>query len=142
MALWRRQQFSRRMSLQKKKEEPPFRRSSSLIKQRTTHSFFRRKTHFRRAANRRKTLYSSRFLGFYLFFTFHQYHALNVVRVDGIDVCRLIFIVSVRGNMSMSSWLILEKSLFAGTYRQFHISHEQAHGKATAKVSPQWYPHG
>jgi hypothetical protein len=56
----------------------------------------------------------------------HQYYALNVARVDGIDVCRLIFIVSVRGNMSMSSWLILEKSLFAGTYRQFHISHEQA----------------
>jgi len=30
----------------------------------------------------------------------HQYHALHMGRLDGIDVCRLFFIVSVRGNMS------------------------------------------
>lgn len=42
---------------------------------------------------------------------------LNVGRVDGIDVCGLFFIVSVRGNMSMGFSVIFEKAPFAGTYQ-------------------------
>jgi hypothetical protein len=38
-------------------------------------------------------------------------------RVDGIDVCEAIFIVSVRGNMSMGFSVIFEKPPFKETYQ-------------------------
>jgi len=45
----------------------------------------------------------------------HQYHALNMGRVDGIDVCGQFFVASVRGNMSLGFSVIFEKLSFKET---------------------------
>gem|GEM_PF-6767650 len=45
----------------------------------------------------------------------HQANGLNMARVDGIDVCGLFFIASVRGNMSMGFSVIFEKPSYEET---------------------------
>lgn len=67
------------------------------------------KTHFRHAANHRKTLYLSRFSGSYPFFTF-CIKATHSTWVELMELMSLNFIiVSVRRNMSMSFLVIFEK---------------------------------
>ena len=50
-------------------------------------------------------------------FSRHQTHRLNMGGVDGIDVCGLIFIVSVRGNMSIAFGLVLK---IVRTWKHIH----------------------
>jgi hypothetical protein len=47
----------------------------------------------------------------FVFYICHQCHALNMGRVDGVDVCRSFFIVSVRGNMSKAFSTILKTTV-------------------------------
>ena len=51
----------------------------------------------------------------------YQYYALNMARVDGIDICRQFLIVPVSRNMSIGFSVILEKLPFEETYQLYAL---------------------